>query len=119
MAGQKNEIFTGRRFTKFILICLILFGLEDQVLIFKSEKDIDKAEDRLAEPIGYVFIRNMKAINKNYKDNIDDDICNLKDFRHVSTMTGDFVFNICKDCNGPLIGHEKAEADCKEQRMDY
>ena len=61
----------------------------------------------------------MKAINKNYKDNIDDDISNLKDFGHVYAMTGIYVFNICKNCGGPLIGHEKTEADCKEKKMDY
>ena len=119
MAGQKNDIFTGRRFAKFILICLILFGFEDQVLLFKSEKDIDKAEDRPAEPIGDLFINKMKTINNNYKDNIDEDIMHLSNFGHISTMSGDFVFNVCKECGGPMIGHEKEEKDCKEKRMDY
>ena len=115
MAGQKNDIFTGRRFAKFILICLILFGFEDQVLLFKNEKEIDKAEDRPAEPIGDLFINRMKTINNNYKDNNDEDIAHLRNFGHISTMTGEFVFNICKNCGGPLIGHEKEEKDCKEQ----
>ena len=34
-------------------------------------------------------------------------------------LSGDFVFNHCKNCGGPMIGHEKEEKDCKEQRMDY
>ena len=97
MAGQKNDIFTGRRFAKFILICLILFGFEDQVLLFKNEKDIDKAEDRPAEPIGDYFIDKMKTINNNYKDNIEEDILHLSNFGHISPMSGDYVFNVAAD----------------------
>ena len=96
MARQKNEIFTGRRFAKFVLIFLILFGFKDQVLLFKSEKDIDKAEDRPAEPIGDLFINKMKTINNNYKDNIDEDITHLSNFGHILAMNGDFVFNNVK-----------------------
>ena len=86
---------------------MILFGFEDQVLLFKNEKEIDKAEDTPVEPIGDLFINKMKTIYNNYKDNIDEDIANLRNFGHISTMTGEFVFNVCKNCGGPMIGHKK------------
>ena len=94
-----------------ILFIFLSYGLSG----FKN----DKATDEPAKPIGDLFHKNMKNLSGSYKDNIDDDIANLKDFGHISTMTGDFVFNVCKNCGGPMIGHEKTEADCKEQRMDY
>ena len=62
MAGQKNDILTKGRFAKFLLICIILFEFEDQVLFFKNEKEIDRAEDRPAEPIGDHFLDK----NENY-----------------------------------------------------
>ena len=58
----------------------------------------DKAKDEPATPIGDLFHKNMKNLSGHYKDNIDADIVNLKDFGHISTMTGDYVFNICKNC---------------------
>ena len=61
----------------------------------------------------------MKTINENYKDNIEDDIKDLGKYGHIHALSGDFVFNHCKNCDGPMIGHEKEEKDCKEQRMDY
>ena len=33
-------------------------------------------------------------------------------------MSGDFIFNHCKNCLGPIIGHEAEEKDCKEERID-
>ena len=79
----------------------------------------DKAKDEPADPKGDLFLNKMKTINTNYKDDIEKDITNLSDFGHISAMNGDFVFNNCKNCNGPMIGHEKEENDCKEERMDY
>ena len=78
----------------------------------------DKAADEQATPIGDILQSNMEAINANYKDNIDADIANLKDFGHISRMNGDFSFFICKSCGGPMLGHRKTEAECKEARMD-
>ncbi len=60
----------------------------------------------------------MKTINRNYKDNIDEDIKQLEKYGHISAMSGDFVFNHCKNCDGPMIGHEKEENECKETRID-
>ena len=94
-----------------ILLIILSYGLSG----FKN----DKAEDEPTKPIGDLFHKSMKNLSGHYKDNIDDDIVNLKDFGHISAMTGDFIFNVCRTCNGPLLGHEKAEKDCKEKRMDY
>ena len=52
----------------------------------------DKAADEQATPIGDILQSTMEAINANYKDNIDADIANLKDFGHISRMNGDFSF---------------------------
>ena len=98
------------RIILLILLIILSYGLSG----FKN----DKAEDEPTKPIGDLFHKTMKNLSGHYKDNIDDDISNLKDFGHVSAMTGIYVFNICKNCGGPLIGHEKTEADCKEKKMD-
>ena len=58
----------------------------------------------------------MENLNGNYKDNIDADIANLKDFGHVSKMNGDFSFIVCKTCGGPMLGHKETKAGCKEAR---
>ena len=94
---------------------IFLIILSYRLSCFKN----DKAKDEPAKPIGDYFHIEMKNISENYKDNIDDDIAHLKNFGHISTMTGEFVFNVCKNCGGPMIGHEKEEKDCKEQRMAY
>ena len=99
------------RIILLILLIILSCGLSD----FKN----DKAKDEPMKPIGDFFHKTMKNLSGHYKENIDADIFNLKDFGHISTMTGDYVFNICKNCGGPLLGHEKTEADCKEKRMDY
>ena len=99
---------------RIILLILFIF-LSCGLSGFKN----DKATDEPAKPIGDLFHRTMENLNGNYKDNIDADIANLKDFGHVSRMNGDFAFNVCKNCGGPMIGHKKTEADCKEPRMSY
>jgi len=94
-----------------ILLIILSCGLSG----FKS----DKAKDEPMKPIGDLFHKNMKNLSGHYKDKIDADIVNLKDFGHISAMNGVYVFNICKNCNGPSLGHEKTEADCIDKRMDY
>ena len=99
---------------RIILGILVIF-LNGGILGYSK----DKATDEPAEPIGDLLQRNiMENLNGNYKDNIDADIANLKDFGHVSKMNGDFSFIVCKTCGGPMLGHKKTEADCKEARMD-
>ena len=78
----------------------------------------DRAADEQAKPTGDFLQSTMEQINANYKDNIDADIANLKDFGHVSKMNGDFSFIVCKTCGGPMLGHKETEAGCKEARMD-
>ena len=99
------------RIILLILLIIMSCGLSG----FKN----DKAKDEPTKPIGDLFHKNMKNLSGHYKDKIDADIVNLKDFGHISAMNGVYVFNICKNCNGPLLGHEKTEADCKDKRMDY
>ena len=64
------------------------------------------------------FLTKMKTININYKDDIEEDITHLGVFGHISALSGDFVFDHCKYCGGPMIGHEKEEKDCKEKRIE-
>ncbi len=109
MARQKNDTFTKGKFAKVLLIYIILFEFGNQILFFKNEKEIDKAKDRPAEPIGDYFLKKMKTINKNYKDDIEDDIRNWREFGHFSAQNGDFIFKHCKNCDGPMRGHEKEE----------
>ena len=47
---------------------------------------------------------------KNDSD-LDDDLENLKDFGKINKITGEFDFEICKTCNGPLFGHKGTEED--------
>ena len=61
----------------------------------------------------------MKTINNNYKDNIEEDITHLGKYGHISALSGDFVFNLCRNCGRPLIGHKKEENDCKDKRIEY
>ena len=75
------------RIILLILFIFLSYGLSG----FKN----DKATDEPAKPIGDLFNKTMKNISGHYKANIDADIVNLKDFGHISTMTGDYVFNIC------------------------
>ena len=98
---------------RIILWILVIF-LNGGILGFTK----DKARDEPAKPIGDLFHKIMENLNGNYKDNIDADIANLKDFGHVSKMNGDFSFIVCKTCGGPMLGLKKTEADCKEARMD-
>ena len=98
-----------------IILGIFVIFLSCGILEIKN----DKATDEPAMPIGDILNKNMKNICGHYKANIDDDIVNLKDFGHISAMTGMYVFNICKNCRGPMIGHEKTEAECKEKEMDY
>ena len=79
----------------------------------------DRAADEQAKPTGDILQNTMETINANYKANIDADIANLKDFGHISKMNGDFSFIVCKSCGGPMLGHRKTEAECKEARMDH
>ena len=81
-------------------------------------RKIEKAKDKPAEPKGDHFLHKMKTIYKNYKDDIEDDIRNWRRYGHFSARNGDFVFNHCKNCNGPMIGHEKDENECKEKKID-
>ena len=78
----------------------------------------DKAKDEPADPKGDLFLNKMKTINTNYKDDIEEDITHLGNYGHISALSGDFVFNHCKNCGGPMIGHEKEEKDCKEKRIE-
>ena len=78
----------------------------------------DKAKGKPAEPNGDIILDKMKTINENYKDNIEDDIKDLGKYGHIHALSGDFVFNHCKNCDGPMIGHEKEEKDCKESKID-
>ena len=76
---------------------------------------MDKAKDKTAEPKGDYFLNKMKTINKNYKD----DIRNWRKYGHFLAQNGDFVFKHCKNCDGPMIGHEKEENERKENRIDH
>ena len=98
-----------------IILWFLFIFLSCGLIGFKN----DKATYEPAMPIGDLFHRNMENLNGNYKDNIDADIANLKDFGYVSKMNGDFAFNGCKNCGGPMLGHKKMEAECKEPRMSY
>ena len=102
-----------KKMLRIILGILVIF-LTGGILGFAK----DKATDEPAKPIGDLILI-MENLNGNYKDNIDADIANLKDFGHVSRMNGEFTFNVCKNCGGPMLGHRKTEAECKEQRMSY
>ena len=102
-----------KKMLRIILWILFIF-LSCGLLRFKN----DKATDEPAMPIGDLFHKTMENLNGNYKDNIDADIANLKEFGHVSRMNGDFSFIICKNCGGPMLGHKETEANCKEARMD-
>ena len=47
-----------------------------------------------------------------------EDILKLADFGHVHSRSGDFAFNYCKNCNGPLLGHVESENECKGPQLD-
>ena len=81
-------------------------------------RKIDKDKDKPAEPKGDLVLDKMKTINGNYKDNIEDDIKDLGKYGHIHALSGDFVFHHCKNCDGPMIGHEKEENQCKENKID-
>jgi hypothetical protein len=46
------------------------------------------------------------------------DIQQLEQFGHINNKNGAFVFNQCKHCSGPLLGHIAKENDCvKEEKF--
>ena len=54
----------------FIFLIIFLSG------VLYLDRKSDKAKDEPAKPIGDYFLNKMKTINKNYKDDIEDDIRN-------------------------------------------
>ena len=40
-------------------------------------------------------------------ENIDKDLVDLESFGSIDKSNGDFIFEICPDCKGPLIAHKK------------
>ena len=49
-----------------------------------------------------------------YKSGNDliEDIDELSAFGEINKLTGEFVFKICRNCNGPLFGHIETEDNC-------
>ena len=43
----------------------------------------------------------------------------MRKYGHILASSGDFVFKHCKNCDGLMIGHEKEENECKENRIDH
>ena len=93
-------------------------SFKDQVLFFKSEKDIDKVEDGLAEPIGDRFLNKIKTMNEYCKEDMEEMIRDIRKYGHFSAQSGEFIFYYCKNCNKLLGEHEKEEDECKEDRID-
>ena len=52
-----------------------------------------------------------------YKSDSDlaEDFNNLSEFGEINQITGEFVFRICQNCNGPLFGHIETEDNCDKK----
>ena len=61
--------------------------------------------------------RNMEEFSETYKNSeaLDEDIRKLEKFGHVSNRTGIFLFNRCRKCSGPLLGHIATESECEAE----
>jgi hypothetical protein len=51
------------------------------------------------------------------KEELIEDMNNLKKFGHIDREDGTFTFLTCKTCGGPKLGHKEEEANCK--RKEY
>ena len=83
----KTTISPKKKMLKIIFYLSFLTILIYGFSYFKN----DKAKDEPAKPIGDYFHNKMKTINENYKDNIDEDIANLRNFGHLENLSLMFV----------------------------
>ena len=99
------------RFIFYLIFLIILsYGI--------SNFGKDKAKDEPEKPIGDHFIDKMKTMNENCSEDMEQVIGFFRMYGHFSAQSGDFEFNYCKNCNQHMLGHEKEEEECQEDRID-
>ena len=49
-----------------------------------------------------------------FGDDLVKEVNKLHLYGHIQSTQGDFLFNYCKQCSGPLLGHIATEAACQQ-----
>ena len=79
----------------------------------------DKAKDEPAKPIGDHFLNKINNMNEISNEDMEKVIGFFRKNGHFSAQSGEFELNQCKNCNKPMLGHEKEEDECQEDRIDH